>query len=68
MTHDPKTEIVVYISGGLVQHVRNKTKSGISVEVIDYDIVPGDDPDDSESSVCDCRDYPDVDAPHYHAG
>ena len=63
MTHDPKTEIVVYISGGLVQHVRNKTESG-DVVVIDYDIVPGDD----SVSVCNCRDYPDVDAPHYHAG
>jgi len=63
----PETEIVVYISGGLVQHIRNKTESGISVEVIDYDIVPGD-KRISKSSVCDCRDYPDVDAPHYHAG
>ena len=64
MTHNPKTEIVVYISGGLVQHVRNKTGSGISVEVIDYD-VEGNSADDG---VCDCRDYPDVDAPHSHAG
>ena len=64
MTHDPKTEIIVYISGGLVQHIRNKTESGISVEVIDYDV----DGNNEDDGVCDCRVYPDCDGPHYHAG
>lgn len=51
--------VIVYVTGGVVQHVHNPTDR--VVEIIDYDV-------DGDPDACDCRDFRDVDAPHYHAG
>lgn len=52
--------VIVYVSGGLVQHVHNP--SNRDVEIIDYDV--------TDDSACDCREawIIDVDRDHYHNG